>query len=131
MVSYSGIGNQVRPPTAWVYQTKNPVGKQQRDNARMRDLRCNPCAATMCAMNTSVRVCFFVTAAAQLLVLLQLSCAHADEPPPTVIDSNAIVRSLAPTSSVHTRGLQIEPSGAASRSQRRRRQSDCARCDST
>lgn len=61
-------------------------------------------------MNISLRVWPVVTAAAQLLVLLQCHFALAGEPPPTVVDSNTIIRSLGGSSGVATRGLRIEPS---------------------
>jgi OmpA-OmpF porin, OOP family len=61
-------------------------------------------------MNTSVRVWFVVTAAAQLLILLRPYGALAGEPPPSVIDTNTIIRSLGASSGVSKRGLQIEPS---------------------
>jgi len=65
-------------------------------------------------MNTSVRVCPAAIAAGQVLVLLLPSCnAAAEEPPPAVIDSNTIIRSLRPNSNVSTRGLRIEPSAGA------------------
>jgi len=65
-------------------------------------------------MKTSARVCRVATASAHLLVLLLLSCrALAEQPPPPIIDSNTIIRSLAPSPSVATRGLKIEPNAAA------------------
>ena len=64
-------------------------------------------------MKTSARVGRVATAAAQLLVLAPLSYpAPAEEPPPAVVDSNTIIRSLKPSSGMSTRGLQIEPSAA-------------------
>jgi OOP family OmpA-OmpF porin len=62
-------------------------------------------------MKTSVRAYPIATAAAQLLVLLHSYGAPAAEPPPTVIDSNTIIRSLTPSPNVAKRGLQIEASG--------------------
>jgi OmpA-OmpF porin, OOP family len=65
-------------------------------------------------MNTSARVVHLgVTAAAQLLMLLQASGALAGEPPPTVVDSNTIIRSLKPAPGVYTRGLRVEPGAVA------------------
>jgi OmpA-OmpF porin, OOP family len=59
-------------------------------------------------MNISLRVWSSVTVAAQLL--LHCHFVFAGEPPPTVVDSNTITRSLAGSSGVVTRGLRIEPS---------------------
>jgi OmpA-OmpF porin, OOP family len=54
---------------------------------------------------------FVPVAAALLLALLASYGTPAAEPPPTVIDSNTIIRSLTPSSNVAKRGLQIEGSG--------------------
>jgi OmpA-OmpF porin, OOP family len=62
-------------------------------------------------MKTSVRVHLIAIAAAQLLVLLYSYGVPAAEPPPTVIDSNTIIRSLTPSANVAKRGLKIESSG--------------------
>jgi outer membrane protein OmpA-like peptidoglycan-associated protein len=76
-----------------------------------RDVCSDPRAAVVRAMKTSVRVHLIATAAAQLLVLLYSHGVPAAEPPPTVIDSNTIIRSLTPPSSnVAKRGLQVESS---------------------
>jgi OOP family OmpA-OmpF porin len=74
----------------------------------------NSQVASVGAMNTSVRVWPVATATAQLLILLlQSYCALGGEPPPTIIDSNTIIRSLRASSGVSTRGLQIEPGAEA------------------
>ena len=65
-------------------------------------------------MDTCSRVRLVAAAAAQLVVLATLSSpAPGEEPPPAVIDSNTIIRSLEPSSAVTARGLQIEPNTAA------------------
>jgi outer membrane protein OmpA-like peptidoglycan-associated protein len=68
-------------------------------------------------MNSTARVCHAAAAAAQWLALVLLSnapmqVAVADEPPPAVIDSGTIIRSLKPANNVSTRGLEIQAAGA-------------------
>jgi hypothetical protein len=120
MLSYAGARNQVRRRSGHRRYVNDNFrqGTSNDTNAAARDLIARPGKFwSGCLMIETRRVRRVAVAFVGRLVSTALaagvcaSAARAD--PPALMDSQSIVRSLAPSAPVHTRGLSIEPRAGA------------------